>query len=107
MHKGTFTRRTFDRALKALPVTQHENVWSLYIQWAKDFGVSETTIRVYKRYLMYEPSRREDFVEYLLSIEQYAEAASQLSICLNNDHYVSPSGETISSNIVVKSLIAL
>ena len=28
----TSTRRTFDRALQALPVTQHEKIWPLYIQ---------------------------------------------------------------------------
>ena len=30
-HKLTFTRRTFDRALAALPITQHDRVWLLYL----------------------------------------------------------------------------
>jgi pre-mRNA-splicing factor SYF1 len=31
MLKGTETRKVFDRALQSLPVTQHKNVWKLYI----------------------------------------------------------------------------
>ena len=28
----TRTRRVFDRALRALPITQHERIWELYIK---------------------------------------------------------------------------
>jgi hypothetical protein len=44
------------------------------------------------RFLMYNPAHREDFVEYLIEIKQYAEAALQLSVCLNDEHFISPSG---------------
>jgi pre-mRNA-splicing factor SYF1 len=43
---------------------------------------------------MFDPAYREDFVAYLVDIEQYEEAARQLSICLNDQHYTSPSGKT-------------
>ena len=94
MCQGTHARKTFDRALKALPITQHEIVWQLYIDWARSFGVRETAVRVYRRYLMYEPSRREDLVSYLEGMNHFEEAANQLAICVNDDHYVSPSGCT-------------
>ena len=94
MHKGTEVRKVFDRALQALPITQHKELWKLFIDWATGFGVEETSIVVYRRYLMYEPSEREKFVEFLESIGQYEEAARQLSICLNDEHYVSPSGQS-------------
>ncbi len=94
IHKGTDTRRTFDRALKSLPITQHKDLWKLYIDWVKSFGVDETALRVYKRYLMYDPSSREEFVDFLISIKQYSEAAIQLSDCLNDEHFLSPTGKT-------------
>lgn len=94
VHRGTETRKAFDRALQALPITQHKEVWKTYIDWATGFGVPETAVRVYRRYLMYDPAYREDFVTYLLDIGQYEEAARQLSICLDDTHFVSPSGQT-------------
>lgn len=46
----TKTRRAFDSALRALPVTQHGRIWDLYLQFAKAAG-GETAIRIYRRYL--------------------------------------------------------
>ena len=112
MLRGTETRRVFDRALQSLPVTQHKNIWSLYIGipicthddtyshslilhrlgWVKDFGVPETAIKVFRRYLMYDPAYREEYIEYLESIDQYTEAAKQLAICIDYDNYASPKG---------------
>jgi pre-mRNA-splicing factor SYF1 len=94
MKKGTAARKAFDRALQALPITQHKKIWELYIKWAKGLGVEETCVRVYRRYLMYDPSHREDFVNYLTEVKEFEEAARQLVICVNDDHYVSPSGQT-------------
>lgn len=94
MRLGTQARKTFDRALQALPITQHETVWDLYITWARGFGVEETTVRVYRRFLMYDPTHREELVSYLETMGQFEEAANQLAICVNDEHYVSPSGCT-------------
>jgi pre-mRNA-splicing factor SYF1 len=47
----TETRHAFDRAIKALPITQHARIWPLYIKFVKNAGVPETTIRVYRRYI--------------------------------------------------------
>lgn len=66
----------------------------MYINWVKDYGVPETVIRVYKRYLMFDSSHREDFVKYLEDINQYEEAARQLVLCVDDDNYISPSGRT-------------
>jgi pre-mRNA-splicing factor SYF1 len=94
LQKVTKSRETFDRALQALPITQHSRVWDLYIAWATECGVAETAIRVYRRFLMIEPSRRESFVDYLETIGQFGEAARQLADCLNDDRFVSPTGKT-------------
>lgn len=46
----TKTRRSFDNALRALPVTQHGRIWDLYLQFAKAAG-GETAMRINRRYL--------------------------------------------------------
>lgn len=53
VHRGliTETRRVFNRALLALPVTQHNRIWPLYIEFVTLHNVPETAIRVYRRYL--------------------------------------------------------
>jgi len=46
----TKARRTFDRALRALPITQHPRIWEPYLKFARTVG-GETAIRLYRRYL--------------------------------------------------------
>ena len=93
VRKGTETRLAFDRALQALPITQHFTIWDQYIEWATEFGVPETAIRIFQRYLMFNPSYREDYVDYLESNKQYNEAAKQLMICLD-DNFISTKHRT-------------
>ena len=47
----TATRRVFDRALRALPVTQHDRIWPLYIKFVTSHKIPETTMRIYRRLL--------------------------------------------------------
>jgi len=47
-HLHTKTRRAFDRALCALPVTQHERVWEQYVTFAKACPVPESAVRIYR-----------------------------------------------------------
>lgn len=49
--KITRSRRSFDRALRALPVTQHPRIWPLYLRFVRNLPLPETAIRVYRRYL--------------------------------------------------------
>ncbi|OWZ24591.1 Pre-mRNA-splicing factor SYF1 [Phytophthora megakarya] len=74
----TARRHVFDRALRALPVTQHHRIWTPYLAFVKQLGVPRTAVRVYRRYLMLEPSKRGEFVDYLVSVELYEEASLQL-----------------------------
>jgi len=93
--KVTRTRRTFDRALKALPITQHQRMWKMYIKWVReDIHIQETAIRVYRRYLKLRPDQREDYVEYLLGIGHYNEAARQLAVVCGDEKFVSIKGKT-------------
>ncbi|KAF0699972.1 Aste57867_9489 [Aphanomyces stellatus] len=80
---GTDTRRVYDRALRALPITQHKRVWTAYLAFVHAQGVPSTAIRVYRRYLMFDPTGREAYVRYLLSMELWEEASIQLVHVLN------------------------
>ena len=56
MNQGliTRTRRTFDRALRALPITQHPRIWPLYLKFVNLHNIPETAVRVYRRHLKVE-----------------------------------------------------
>jgi pre-mRNA-splicing factor SYF1 len=93
-HKVTATRKAFDRALQALPITQHHRVWPLYLEFARGCGVPETGMRVYRRLLKLEPQRAEEFVAFLLEHGKRDEAAQQLAALLNDDRFVSQQGKS-------------
>lgn len=97
MRRGqiTETRRVFDRALRALPITQHMRIWPIYIEFVVSHNIPETTIRVYRRYLKVNLAAREDFVDYLISIDKLDEAANQLTILVNEDKLISEKGKTV------------
>ncbi|KAG5519735.1 hypothetical protein PMAC_000008 [Pneumocystis sp. 'macacae'] len=91
--KITQTRRTFDRALRTLPVTQHERIWKLY----KDFSRSasgKTAVKVWRRYVMIFPEMIEEFIELLIEMECYDEAAFQYIVLLNNPGFESIQGKS-------------
>ncbi|KAK7282657.1 hypothetical protein RIF29_11603 [Crotalaria pallida] len=89
------TRRTFDRALCALPVTQHDRIWEPYLVFVSQRGIPiETSLRVYRRYLKYDPSHIEDFIEFLVNSELWQEAAERLASVLNDDRFFSIKGKT-------------
>jgi pre-mRNA-splicing factor SYF1 len=92
--KITQTRRTFDRALRALPITLHSRVWQPYIEFIKESVPTETALVVFRRYLMLEPQHVEVYIAYLQSIGHYDEAARRLADCVNDDDFVSMQGKT-------------
>lgn len=92
--KITRTRHTFDRALRALPLTQHKRVWALYLKFARQYNLPETAIRVYRRYVKLCPEDSEEFVEYLSSIGRLDEAAVKMMEILNNEEFVSKQGKS-------------
>ncbi|XP_024984543.1 pre-mRNA-splicing factor SYF1 isoform X2 [Cynara cardunculus var. scolymus] len=86
---------TFDRALCALPVTQHDRIWEPYLVFVSQRGVPiETSLRVYRRYLKYDPGHIEDLIEFLLNSELWQEAAERLAGVLNDDRFYSIKGKT-------------
>ena len=94
LKKGTATRIAFDRALKALPVTQHKELWEVYIDWALGFGVFETSKQVLRRYIMFEPTYRETYIDLCLEQDDFAEAATHLKSCVDEASFVSSTGRS-------------
>jgi len=93
-HLVTRTRHAFDRAIKALPITQHNRIWPLYISFVKSIGVPETVMRVYRRYIKLEPSQVENYIDYLVQNGQIGEAARQLANAINDENFVSLQGKS-------------
>ncbi|CAN0877384.1 Pre-mRNA-splicing factor SYF1 [Linum grandiflorum] len=91
----TRTRRAADRALCALPVTQHDGIWELYLKFVSQDGIPiETSLRVYRRYLKYDPGHVEDFIEFLVNSGLWQEASQRLAEVLNDDQFYSLKGKT-------------
>merc|ERR1719348_2560903 len=68
--KVVSTRRVFDRALRALPPTQHDRIWPLYIKFVTQHNIQETAVRVFRRYLQMFPEKSEEYVEYLIEVDR-------------------------------------
>ncbi|KAJ9518397.1 hypothetical protein QJQ45_018420 [Haematococcus lacustris] len=91
----TKARRTFDRALTALPITQHDRLWILYLKFIRQDGVpAETAVRVYRRYLKLEPEHAEEYITYLKAKDRWGEAARKLAEVLDDDSFRSLEGKS-------------
>lgn len=87
------TRRAFDRALRALPISQHDRIWPLYLDFAKSVK-GPTAIRIYERYLQFKPQDVEDYIAVLVDFDYHAEAAEQYIKLLNAPKFVSNNGKS-------------
>ncbi|KAL9649719.1 hypothetical protein ABK040_009534 [Willaertia magna] len=83
----TKVRLVLNRALQALPITQHSMIWKFIIS---DFIFNEhsrvpsiTGTRLLKRYLRIEPTFLEEYLNYLLKVSNYTEACEVLIFILN------------------------
>lgn len=88
----TLTRRTFDRALRALPITQHNRVWAIYRSFANSAS-GETAVKIWRRYMQVHPEDAEDYIELLTQTRLYTEAALKYMDVLNNTRFVSKHGK--------------
>ncbi|KAL3692850.1 hypothetical protein R1sor_006501 [Riccia sorocarpa] len=63
----TRIRETFDRALRSVPVIHHDCIWELYLQFVRHPKVPIwIVLGVYERYLKFDPTRIEEFIDFLL-----------------------------------------
>jgi len=84
----TFTRRTFNRALRALPITQHSRIWTLYRPFASTAG-GVTAVKVWARYMQIAPERVEEYIELLIEQGRFSEAVRRYMDILNNPRFQS------------------
>lgn len=84
----TQTRRTFDRALRALPITQHNRIWALYRPFASSAS-GETAIKIWRRYMQVHPEDAEEFIMLLIEMGKYTEAVQEYIKILNNPRFKS------------------
>ncbi|POR37389.1 Pre-mRNA-splicing factor SYF1 [Tolypocladium paradoxum] len=88
----TLARRTFDRALRALPITQHNRVWAFYLPFA-NAASGATAVKVWRRYMQLHPEDAEDFIELLVGTGAYTEAGRRYIDLLNNVRFASKHGK--------------
>ncbi|GAB0138034.1 Pre-mRNA-splicing factor syf1 [Epichloe bromicola] len=88
----TLVRRTFDRALRALPITQHNRIWALYLSFA-NASSGDTAVKVWRRYMQVHPEKVEDFIDLLIQTGAYTEAVKCYMSLLNNVRFASQHGK--------------
>lgn len=81
-------------SFRALPITQHERIWKLYIEFVNAHDIPETAVRVFRRYLQLCPESREEFVEYLINVGRLDDAAIHLAKIVNDNDFVSKNGKS-------------
>ncbi|KAK2093546.1 Pre-mRNA-splicing factor SYF1 [Saguinus oedipus] len=86
----THTCRTFDRALRALPITQHSRIWPLYLRFLCSHPLPETAVCGYKL----SPESAEEYIEYLKSSDRLDEAARHLATVVNDKCFMSKAGKS-------------
>ncbi|XXG95036.1 H(+)-transporting V1 sector ATPase subunit D [Hypoxylon texense] len=84
----TQTRHAFDRALRALPITQHNRIWALYRPFANSAS-GDTAVKIWRRYMQVHPEDAEDFIELLTQVGLYTEAVKKYMDILNNPRFSS------------------
>ncbi|KAI4170761.1 MAG: hypothetical protein LQ343_004723 [Gyalolechia ehrenbergii] len=89
----TYTRRTFDKALRALPLTQHNRIWALYRPFATSVS-GETALKIWRRYMQIHPEDCEDFIGLLVEMGEYTEAVKRYMDILNNPRFRSKHGKS-------------
>lgn len=89
----TQTRRTFDRALRALPITQHNRIWKLYKAFARSAS-GPTAVKIWARYMQIHPENAEDYIELLVELGQYTEAVKRYMEILDNPRFQSKKGKS-------------
>ncbi|KAI9836953.1 MAG: pre-mRNA-splicing factor syf1 [Thelocarpon superellum] len=89
----THLRLIFDRALQALPITQHNRIWALFRPFARAAG-GPTAVKIIQRYMQVHPEDAEDFIDLLLENQQWTDAVLQYLKILNDARFRSKQGKS-------------
>lgn len=89
----TYTRHSFDRALRALPITQHSRIWKLYKAFANSVS-GLTAVQIWRRYMQVRPENAEDYIELLVELGYYTSAIKKYMEILDNSSFQSKKGKS-------------
>ena len=92
--KITLTRQTLNRALESLPITQHEQLWSIYLNWAIEQKSTSLVVDAFDRYSQLNHNIIEDCVEYMLKNSLYDRLVYKIIDILNDDTFYSKRNKT-------------
>jgi len=89
----TLIRRKFTEALRVLPVTQHEKIWPLYLNFADEVG-GITGSKIYLKYLIFNPDDIELVLNKLIQFKDINNSLSIFERILNDEDFVSKEGKS-------------
>ena len=86
----TKTKIIFNKALQAIPITQHKKLWEIYIPWVESLiGCHKSKIEIFKRYIKFNPDYKEKFINYLIGIKEFNLAIHLIIEILNEENFYS------------------
>lgn len=90
----SLTRKTFNRALQALPSTQHHRVWPLFLRFANELAGPKVAAQIWQRYIQFNVAEVETCIEMLTKLGFYDRAAKLLLRVLEDSKFVSTKGKS-------------
>ena len=74
----------YDRALSSLSLLQNKLIWGAYFEWADIIDSASLKKHLYERYVIYDPSSIEDYLNFLIE-EAYVKEAAYLYLKMIQD----------------------
>jgi pre-mRNA-splicing factor SYF1 len=88
----TLLRRTMNRAIQSLPITQHDRLWACCLGILRDSAAHHTVADAYQRFLQLHPEHIEDACDYFITQKATKLAASFIRRLLDSPSFASLSG---------------
>lgn len=88
----TQTRRAFDAALRALPLSQHTRIWKLYRTFASTAS-GATGVSIWTRYMQVRPENAEEYIDLLVDTGNYTKAVQWYMRILDDQKFESKQGK--------------
>ena len=86
----TKTKLVFNKALQAIPITQHKKLWDIYIPWVESLsGCHKSKIEIFKRYIKFNPDYKEKFINFLIGIKEFNLAIYLIIEILEDENFYS------------------
>ena len=86
----TKTKLIFNKALQAIPITQHKKLWDIYIPWVESLsGCHKSKIEIFKRYIKFNPDYKEKFINFLIGIKEFNLAIYLIIEILEDENFYS------------------